>query len=145
MCIRDSYWQDNFQLHYSKEISSNISANAALHYTHGQGYYENLIQNSKFSSFNLPNAIFNTDTITSSDFITQRWLRNDFYGFTYSLNYRKDKLSAIIGGGWNQYLGNHFGNIIWAKTVTYNNDSYRWYQGCLLYTSPSPRDRTRSR
>jgi iron complex outermembrane receptor protein len=125
----DNYWQDNYQLHYSKEISSNISANAALHYTHGQGYYENLIQNSKFSSFNLPNAIFNTDTITSSDFITQRWLRNDFYGFTYSLNYRKDKLSAIIGGGWNQYLGNHFGDIIWAKTVTYNNDSYRWYQG----------------
>ena len=125
----DNYWQDNYQLHYSKEISSNISANAALHYTHGQGYYENLIQNSKFSSFNLPNAIFNTDTITSSDFITQRWLRNDFYGFTYSLNYRKDKISTIIGGGWNQYLGNHFGDIIWAKTVTYNNDSYRWYQG----------------
>jgi iron complex outermembrane receptor protein len=125
----DNYWQDNYQLHYSKEISSNISANAALHYTHGQGYYENLIQNSKFSSFNLPNAIFNTDTITSSDFITQRWLWNDFYGFTYSLNYRKDKISTIIGGGWNQYLGNHFGDIIWAKTVTYNNDSYRWYQG----------------
>ena len=125
----DNYWQDNYQLHYSKEISSNISANAALHYTHGQGYYENLIQNSKYSSFNLPNAIFNTDTITSSDFITQRWLRNDFYGFTYSLNYRKDKISTIIGGGWNQYLGNHFGDIIWAKTVTYNNDSYRWYQG----------------
>ena len=125
----DNYWQDNYQLHYSKEISSNISANTALHYTHGQGYYENLIQNSKYSSFNLPNAIFNTDTITSSDFITQRWLRNDFYGFTYSLNYRKDKISTIIGGGWNQYLGNHFGDIIWAKTVTYNNDSYRWYQG----------------
>ena len=125
----DNYWQDNYQLHYSKEISSNISANAALHYTHGQGYYENLIQNSKFSSFNLPNAIFNTDTITSSDFITQRWLRNDFYGFTYSLNYRKDKISTIIGGGWNQYLGNHFGDIIWAKTVTYNNDSYQWYKG----------------
>ena len=125
----DNYWQDNYQLHYSKEISSNISANAALHYTHGQGYYENLIQNSKFSSFNLPNAIFNTDTITSSDFITQRWLRNDFYGFTYSLNYKKNRITTIVGGGWNQYLGNHFGNIIWAKTVTYNNDSYQWYKG----------------
>jgi iron complex outermembrane recepter protein len=125
----DNYWQDNYQLHYSKEINSNLSINAALHYTHGQGYYENLIQNSKFSSFNLPNAIFNTDTITSSDFITQRWLRNDFYGFTYSLNYRKNRITTIVGGGWNQYLGNHFGDIIWAKTVTYNNDSYRWYQG----------------
>jgi iron complex outermembrane receptor protein len=125
----DNYWQDNYQLHYSKEINGNLSANAALHYTHGQGYYENLIQNSKFSTFNLPNAIFNSDTITSSDFITQRWLRNDFYGFTYSLDYRKNRITTIVGGGWNQYLGNHFGDIIWAKTVTYNNDSYRWYQG----------------
>jgi iron complex outermembrane recepter protein len=125
----DNYWQDNYQLHYSKEINTNLSANAALHYTHGQGYYENLVQNSKFSAFNLPDAIFNTDTITSSDFITQRWLRNDFYGFTYSLNYRKNKLGLVIGGGWNQYLGNHFGDIIWAKIVTFNNESYRWYQG----------------
>jgi iron complex outermembrane receptor protein len=125
----DNYWQDNYQLHYSKEINNSLSASAALHYTHGQGYYENLVQNSKFSSFNLPNAIFNTDTIISSDFITQRWLRNDFYGFTYSLNYRKNKLSTVFGGGWNQYVGNHFGDIIWAKIVTFNNESYRWYQG----------------
>jgi iron complex outermembrane recepter protein len=125
----DNYWQDNYQLHYSKEINGNLSVNAALHYTHGQGYYENLVQNSKFSSFNLPDAIFSTDTITSSDFITQRWLRNDFYGFTYSLNYRKNKLGFVIGGGWNQYLGNHFGDIIWAKIVTFDNESYRWYKG----------------
>ncbi|MGC1390411.1 MAG: TonB-dependent receptor [Bacteroidales bacterium] len=125
----DNYWQDNYQLHYSKEISGSLSANAALHYTHGQGYYENLVQNSKFSSFNLPDAIFNTDTIGSSDFITQRWLRNDFYGFTYSLNYRKNKISTVIGGGWNQYRGNHFGDIIWAKLITFNGDSYRWYKG----------------
>ena len=125
----DNYWQDNYQLHYSKEINSNLSANIALHYTRGKGYYENLVQNSKFSSFNLPDAIFNSDTITSSDFITQRWLRNDFYGFTYSFNYRKSKINTILGGGWNQYLGNHFGDIIWAKIVTFDGESYRWYKG----------------
>ena len=125
----DNYWQDNYQLHYSKEINSNLNANVALHYTSGKGYYENLVQNSKYSLFNLPNAILNTDTVTSSDFITQRWLRNDFYGFTYSFNYRKSKTNAILGGGWNQYLGNHFGDIIWAKIVTFNGESYRWYQG----------------
>ena len=125
----DNYWQDNYQLHYSREINSSLSANAALHYTHGQGYYENLVQNSKFSSFNLPVAIIKSDTITNSDFVIQRWLRNDFYGFTYSLNYRKNKISSVIGGSWNQYTGNHFGDIVWAKIVTFNNESYRWYQG----------------
>ena len=100
-----------------------------MHYTRGKGYYENLVQNSKFSSFNLPDAIFNSDTITSSDFITQRWLDNDFYGFTYSLNYRKNKINAVIGGGWNQYSGNHFGDIIWAEIVTFDGEKYRWYKG----------------
>ncbi len=94
----DNYWQDNYQLHYSKEFNSSLSANVALHYTRGKGYYENLVQNTTFSSFNLPDAIINSDTITSSDFITQRWLRNDFYGFTYSLNYRKNKFNAVVGG-----------------------------------------------
>jgi iron complex outermembrane receptor protein len=125
----DNYWQDNYQLHYSKVISSDFSANAAIHYTRGKGYYENLVPNTSYSSFNLPNAVINSDTISTSDFITQRWLRNDFYGFTYSLNYRKSKINAILGGGWNQYLGNHFGDIIWAKIVTFDGESYRWYEG----------------
>jgi iron complex outermembrane recepter protein len=125
----DNYWQDNYQLHYSKVISNDFSANAAFHYTRGKGYYENLVLNTNYSSFNLPNAIINSDTINASDFITQRWLRNDFYGITYSLNYKKNKVNTVIGGGWNQYLGNHFGDIIWAKIVTFDGQSYRWYTG----------------
>jgi iron complex outermembrane recepter protein len=125
----DNYWQDNYQLHYSKKISTDLSINAALHYTRGKGYYENLVQNTEFGTFNLPDAIFNGDTITSSDFVTQRWLRNDFYGFTYSLNYRKNKLTAMLGGGWNQYLGDHIGDIVWAKIVTFEGESYQWYKG----------------
>ncbi len=125
----DNYNQSNYQLHYSKEINSNVHANVALHYTKGKGYYESLKPGKDFSKFNLPNAIFNTDTITSSDFITQKWLSNDFYGVTYSLNYNKQKINAVFGGGWNQYLGDHYGDIIWAKIVTFNSEKYRWYNG----------------
>jgi iron complex outermembrane receptor protein len=125
----DNYWQDNYQLHYSKEITSSLNLNVALHYTRGKGYYENLVTNTRFTSYNLPNAVYNSDTLTTSDFITQRWLKNDFYGFTYSVNYKKNKIDAVIGGGWNQYLGNHFGDIIWAKIATFDGESYQWYHG----------------
>lgn len=125
----DNYWQDNYQLHYSKELNPDLTLNAALHYTHGKGYYENLVKDATFSSYNLPPAIFGTDTISTSDLVTQRWLRNDFYGFIYSLNYKNERLNAILGGGWNQYLGNHFGDIIWAKIATFDNETYRWYNG----------------
>lgn len=125
----DNYWQDNYQLHYSKEVNSNINVNLALHYTRGKGYYENRVQDAAFSSYNLPDAVFNSDTVSISDFITRRWLKNDFYGFTYSLNYNRSKFTAVMGGGWNHYLGNHFGDIIWAGIVTYPGEIYRWYQG----------------
>ena len=125
----DNYWQDNYQLHYSKIINPNFRLDGAIHYTRGKGYYENLVPNTSYSTFNLPNAVVNSDTITTSDFITQRWLRNDFYGFTYSLNYTKNKINAVIGGGWNQYLGNHFGDIIWARIVNFDGETYRWYSG----------------
>ena len=125
----DNYWQDNYQLHYSKEISSDLSVNVALHYTRGKGYYENFLQNSEYSSFNLPDAIFNSDTIATTDFIIQKWLDNDFYGVTYSLNYRKNKINTVFGGGWNNYSGDHFGDIIWAKIITFDDEKYRWYKG----------------
>ena len=125
----DNYWQDNYQLHYSKEINSNLNMNLALHYTAGHGYYENLVTGSKFSDYNLPDAIFSNDTVKSSDFITQRWLRNYFYGYTYSFNYTRNKFSAVLGGGWNKYNGNHFGDIIWAKIVTFDGQIFRWYEG----------------
>jgi iron complex outermembrane recepter protein len=125
----DNYWQDNYQLHYSRKINGYMNAGIALHYTRGKGYYENYVPDTKFSSFNLPDAVFNADTIASTDFIAQKWLKNDFFGFTYSLDYRKNRTSIIAGGGWNQYLGDHYGDIIWARIVTFDNNSYRWYKG----------------
>jgi iron complex outermembrane receptor protein len=125
----DNYWQDNYQIHYSNDISNTLHANIALHYTRGRGYYENFVLGSEFNSYNLPDAVFNSDTIGSSDFITQKWLRNNFYGLTYSLNYSKDKFTAVLGGGWNQYSGDHYGDIVWARIVTFNGDKFRWYQG----------------
>jgi len=125
----DNYWQDNYQLHYSREFNSYLNASFALHYTFGRGYYENLVPDTDFITYNLPDAVFSADTVKSSDFITRRWLRNYFYGFTYSLNYSRNKLSAVFGGGWNQYKGNHFGDIIWARIVTFDGQNYRWYEG----------------
>ena len=125
----DNYIQSNYQLHYSKEINNNLNLNLALHYTNGKGYYESLSTGESFNGLMLPNAIFGTDTITSTDFINQKWLRNDFYGLTYSLNYKKKRLNTVLGGGWNQYKGDHYGDIIWAKIVIFDSEKYRWYKG----------------
>jgi iron complex outermembrane receptor protein len=49
--------------------------------------------------------------------VRQKWLDNDFYGTTFSANYKSEKLDVILGGGYNKYEGSHFGKVIWARLL----------------------------
>lgn len=107
----DNYQQDHYQLHWNEKISSNWSTNLAFHYTKGKGYYENYKEDADFADYNLTPVAGQTST----DLIRQKWLNNDFYGVTYSANYKTDKVDFIFGGAYNQYEGDHFGKVIWAR------------------------------
>lgn len=122
----DNYAQDHYQLHASHRFNESLTANAALHYTYGRGYYEEYREDDEFANYGLPDVVIGGETITSTDFIRRRWLENDFYGVTYSLNYETDKLDIIFGGAWNQYDGDHFGEIIWAQVSDVPKD-YQYY------------------
>ncbi|MES2590286.1 MAG: TonB-dependent receptor [Bacteroidota bacterium] len=112
----DHYKQDYYQLHFSHALSDNWNANVAFHYTKGKGYYEEYKKAQAFGKYGLQDAIIGTDTITSTDLVRRRWLDNDFYGGTFSLNYNSHKkLSAVLGGAYNKYTGLHYGEIIWAQ------------------------------
>ena len=124
----DNYQQDHYQLLSSHVLSSNWTFNFNLHYTKGSGYYEEYKEADKFANYGVPNIINGTETIKKTDLIRRKWLDNDFYGTTFSLVYQgNNKLSANIGGGWNEYDGGHFGEIIWAKYAQNIPFGYRWY------------------
>ena len=124
----DNYWQDHYQALYSNQINKNLNLNFALHYTKGKGYYEQYKTERKFKDYRLENVIIGGDTITKTNLIQQKWLDNDFYGFTYSLNYEKNKLSAVVGGAWNKYDGDHYGEVIWAQYASNGEKGHRWYE-----------------
>ena len=107
----DNYQQDHYQLHWNEKISGNWSTNLAVHYTKGKGYYENYKEDVDFADYGL----LPVGTETTTDLIRQKWLDNDFYGTTFSANYKSEKLDVILGGGWNKYEGDHFGKVIWAR------------------------------
>jgi len=111
----DNYQQDHYQLHWNERLSENWSTNIALHYTKGKGYYEEYQNNQDFADYGLTPINIDGTIIDNTDLIRQKWLDNDFYGTTFSANYKKDKLDVIIGGGWNKYEGKHFGKVIWAR------------------------------
>lgn len=107
----DNYQQDHAQLHWSERWNDRWSTNVALHYTKGKGYFENYKEDADFTEYGLAPVAGQTST----DLIRQKWLDNDFYGTTFSANYKKDKFDLILGGGWNKYEGLHFGRVIWAR------------------------------
>lgn len=122
----DNYAQDHYQLHASHRFSESFTANAAGHYTYGRGYYEEFRNDDAFSKYGLSDVTINNETISSTDLVRRRWLDNDFYGITYSINYEKGKLNSMMGGALNQYAGDHFGEIIWAQVSAVPKD-YQYY------------------
>lgn len=124
----DNYTQTHHQLHYTNFINEKLTFNAALHYTRGAGYYEEFRPEDKFSKYNLPPVIIGTDTITKTDLVRRRWLDNHFYGTTYSFNYNPSQnLKLTWGGAINQYKGDHYGEIIWAKYASTSNLGDKYY------------------
>lgn len=124
----DHYQQSHYQLHISHQIHKYILLNSALHYTKGSGYYEEYKDNAEFSDYGLHDFIIGQDTIASTDLIRRKWLDNDFYGFTSSLIIHKGQFNFIAGGGWNRYIGNHFGKLIWAQYAAGFEKNHEWYR-----------------
>jgi len=110
----DNYTQNHFQLHWSEKWSEKWISNVALHYTIGKGYFEQYREDEPLADYNLPD--FNGNT--TSDLVRQRWLDNDFFGATFSLNYRTPKTDILIGGAANRYLGDHYGEVVWTQFYT---------------------------
>jgi iron complex outermembrane recepter protein len=129
----DDYAQNHYQLHLSQRLSDFVTLSTSLHYTKGKGYYEEYKYDDAIASYGLDDVIIDddgdvadNDTISYTDIIRRRWLDNDFYGLTFSLNYEKEKLNTILGGGWNRYDGDHFGEILWSG-VTIAPHEYEYY------------------
>lgn len=124
----DNYKQNNYQLLYSKEINDQLNFNGALHYTKGAGYYEEYKYNEKFDKYGLNPITIGSQTINRTDLVRKRWLDNHFYGLTYSLNYRPSRIvDFTLGGAYNEYKGEHFGEVIWARYASQSENDYRYY------------------
>jgi iron complex outermembrane receptor protein len=123
----DDYNQDHYQLHFSHRFNNALTANAAIHYTYGRGYYEEFRHDDDLDRYGLGDVTIGTETFSSSDIIRRRWLDNDFYGTTWSINYENSGLNVVFGGGWNQYDGDHFGEIMWSALQLDIPHGYRYY------------------
>lgn len=137
----DNYNQDHYQLHVNHDFSSKLTMKISGHYTYGRGYFEQFKRDEVMADYGydpitftdpgdtifIPNPFIPGDTlfydvngdttftIDETDLIRRRWLDNHFYGSIFNLRYDNHRYSIDFGGGWNQYQGDHFGEVIWAQ------------------------------
>jgi iron complex outermembrane receptor protein len=124
----DNYNQDNYQLGLSHQFGNRISANLGFHYTKGSGYFEQYKIDEDLLEYGAASST------SSTDLIRRRWLKNDFFGTIFSVAYKAKNIQATLGGGWNQYDGDHFGEIIWAKEAKDIEYNQRYYDNNGLKT-----------
>src|SRR5690606_10428977 len=108
--------------------SDNWQSSLAFHYTDGLGYYENYKAGEDITEYGFEPIMVNGELIEESDIIRRKYLENDFYGLTFSVNYNKDNFDLMIGGAANQYKGDHYGDILWtSEPLDYQYKQYYYF------------------
>ncbi len=130
----DDYSQTHYQLHLNYAINDNWKATVSGFHVIGKGFFEeykgteyNQGSEQDFADYGLENVIIGGDTITSTNLIRRRWLDNTFTGGVFNLNYTKNDLDVILGGGYNEYEGKHFGEITWAQYASNSQKDQHYY------------------
>ncbi|WP_136480416.1 TonB-dependent receptor [Cognatitamlana onchidii] len=133
----DNYWQDHYQLHWNERIDNRWSTNLGLNYTKGKGYFEQYESETDeidlYNGIVLPTDSYINDDgeeIPITDLIRRRWLDNDFYVVNGNVTYKNTGLEIISGLSYSSYLGDHFGEVIWARRFSEDAEIRdRYYQG----------------
>jgi iron complex outermembrane receptor protein len=125
----DNYKQDHYQLHYNERINNNWSINLGLNYTYGRGYFEQYKEDEDFEDYDFEEITIGGETINTTDLIRRRWLDNDFYVINANANYKNNKIDVIFGGSYSSYIGDHFGEVIWAQFASNSQIRDRYYDG----------------
>jgi len=147
----DNYQQDHYQLHADHVLGEGLTLGGALFYTYGRGYYEEAQNTSdpyastSLSTYGISPITLGMGTVlatgdvltkdsvlTNTDVIRRQWLDNRFYGGLFTLNYQKDNLNVVFGGGISQYHGLHYGELVWARYAGNTNIYQHYYDNTAV-------------
>ena len=135
----DNYRQDHYQLHWNQKIDAYTTMSVGLNYTYGRGYYEeykdlwfeqnvNFSSDNSFSYLGLQPINIGGTSIDTTENIIQKWLDNDYYVATFSLNKQKGNTKWNLGAHYSSYVGDHFGELIFANYASDVQPGHRFYE-----------------
>ena len=112
----DNFWQNHHLLSFAWEIDPAWSLSTVAHYTHGFGYYDEFRYKNKLIKYGISNFIGQDGKeVSKSDFVRQKGLNQDTFGFISNLSYKSGRWDAVAGFSVQQFLGNHFGYLTYVS------------------------------
>lgn len=111
----DNYIQKHYQLLVNHNFNNNWHLNVGLHYTKGDGYYEEYKDGEPFVEYALTPYMLDGSLVEESDLVRKKGMDNWFGGGIFSVTYKNKRLNTTLGGGYNRYDGDHIGNVLWVK------------------------------
>lgn len=112
----DNFVQHHFQLLFSQRIGEWFNINAALFYTKDDGYYDQyktgrtLVENGLQPFMNADG-----DLVKKSDLIRLKYNVNGFGGGQATVNFRRGRWNATLGGAVSDFDGHHYGRVKWVR------------------------------
>ncbi len=112
----DNFWQTHHILNFAADLGDWWKLSVSAHYTRGYGYYDEFRYQNKLTKFGIaPFVNSQGKTIKRSDFVRQKGLSQDTYGTVANVSYRRGPWDVIGGLSVQQFKGNHFGYLTYAK------------------------------
>jgi len=123
----DNYNQNHYQFFFDHSFSNYLKLNTAAYVTTGKGYFEQFKAGEILADYGIDSVQPTGDTAYEADVIRRRWLDNTLIGGIANVTYSKNKFETVLGGGYNQYQGRHFGEAIATSFTGYEDINALYY------------------
>ena len=144
----DNYQQDHYQFHWTQQLNPNWDFSLGLNYTYGRGFYEEYYDqwadenitfggDTAFAYMQLADLIVGDTPITATENVQRKWLDNDYYVANLGMNYQKANTTLNFGALYSQYIGDHFGELLWAQQAGNVLPKHRFYENIGTKTENS--------
>lgn len=112
---QDVFIQDHYQALLTQRLGSRLTLNAALHYTYGKGWYEEYKNRRTLTDYGLQPFELDGVMVKKSNLVRRKYNRGDFYGGTFSLDYKAPRLAGSLSGSFNYFDNDHYGEVRWVE------------------------------
>ncbi len=123
----DNYNQNHYQFFFDHSFTSFLKLNTAAYVTTGQGYFEQFRAGDDFAEYGIDSIHPTSDTALSGDLVRRRWLDNTLVGGIANITYTRNRMETVLGGGYNQYNGRHYGEAIATEFTGYEDLNAIYY------------------